>query len=162
MACALPTVWKTGPGCRAGRNSSTISTVTITWVIDLAGALQVDSAPYADTADNLQTVGFLRILNPRSEGARMPRMLRRAAVLGATAHVASKHGQAKAEAAAQQQAAPEAPAAPPSDPEPTPQAAPAPSVEDNYDALMKLKELLDAGVLTQAEFDAQKQKILGA
>jgi hypothetical protein len=28
--------------------------------------------------------------------------------------------------------------------------------------LMKLKELLDAGALTQAEFDAQKQKILGA
>jgi hypothetical protein len=27
---------------------------------------------------------------------------------------------------------------------------------------MKLKELLDAGVLTQAEFDAQKQKILGS
>jgi hypothetical protein len=27
---------------------------------------------------------------------------------------------------------------------------------------MKLKELLDAGALTQAEFDAQKQKILGA
>jgi len=27
---------------------------------------------------------------------------------------------------------------------------------------MKLKELLDAGVLTQEEFDAQKQKILGA
>jgi len=28
--------------------------------------------------------------------------------------------------------------------------------------LTKLKELLDAGVLTQAEFDAQKQKILAA
>jgi len=27
---------------------------------------------------------------------------------------------------------------------------------------MKLKELLDAGALTQGEFDAQKQKILGA
>ncbi|MGO9221798.1 MAG: SHOCT domain-containing protein [Streptosporangiaceae bacterium] len=26
---------------------------------------------------------------------------------------------------------------------------------------MKLKELLDAGALTQAEFDTQKQKILG-
>ena len=97
----------------------------------------------------------------------MPRMLRRAAVLGATAHVASKHGQAKAEAAAQEQAAAEgppdaAPVAPPPDTEPTPEAAPPPSVGDSYDALMKLKELLDAGVLTQAEFDAQKQKILGA
>jgi len=27
---------------------------------------------------------------------------------------------------------------------------------------MKLKELLDAGALTQEEFDAQKQKILSA
>ena len=34
--------------------------------------------------------------------------------------------------------------------------------EDPYADLMKLKELLDAGVLTQAEFDAQKQKILSA
>lgn len=97
----------------------------------------------------------------------MPRMLRRAAVLGATAHVASKHGQAKAEAAAQEQAAaappPDpAPTAPPPDPAPTAEAASAPSPEDSYDALMKLKDLLDAGVLTQAEFDAQKQKILGA
>jgi hypothetical protein len=31
---------------------------------------------------------------------------------------------------------------------------------DTYAELMKLKELLDAGVLTQAEFDEQKQKIL--
>ena len=91
----------------------------------------------------------------------MPRMLRRAAVLGATAHVASKRGQAKAEAAAQQEAAAEAPPErlhrPPgsaTDPEA------APSAADSYDELMKLKELLDAGVLTQAEFDAQKQKIL--
>ena len=35
----------------------------------------------------------------------MPRMLRRAAVLGATAHVASKRGQAKGAAEAQEQAA---------------------------------------------------------
>jgi len=27
---------------------------------------------------------------------------------------------------------------------------------------MKLKELLDAGVLTQAEFDAEKQKVLAS
>ena len=33
---------------------------------------------------------------------------------------------------------------------------------DAYGDLMKLKELLDAGVLTQAEFDAQKQKILAS
>ncbi len=87
----------------------------------------------------------------------MPRMLRRAAVLGATAHVASNRGQAKAEAA-QQQAAAAAPPPPPVQEAP-PAAAPP---EDTYGDLMKLKELLDAGALTQAEFDAQKQKILGA
>ena len=42
---------------------------------------------------------------------------------------------------------------------PPPPAAPA---GDPYGDLMKLKELLDAGALTQAEFDAQKQKILSA
>jgi hypothetical protein len=89
----------------------------------------------------------------------MPRMLRRAAVLGATAHVASNRGQARAEAAQPQDEA----AAPP--PPPAQAEAPAPAVapaEDPYGDLMKLKELLDAGALTQAEFDAQKQKILSA
>ena len=87
----------------------------------------------------------------------MPRLLRRAAVLGATAVVASKRGQAKAEAAAEPQGqAPEAPEA-----TATPQA-PASSPQDSYAELMKLKELLDAGVLTQAEFDAEKKKILDA
>lgn len=83
----------------------------------------------------------------------MPRMLRRAAVLGTTAHVARNRGQAKAEAAAQQQAPPPQTAAP---------EAPAATSEDSYADLMRLKELLDAGVLTQAEFDDQKQKILSA
>jgi Short C-terminal domain len=87
----------------------------------------------------------------------MPRMLRRAAVLGATAHIASNRGQAKAEAAAQQQAE----MAPPPPPIAPPVAAPPPA-EDTYGDLMKLKELLDAGALTQAEYDAEKQKILGA
>ena len=89
----------------------------------------------------------------------MPRMLRRAAVLGATAHVASNRGQAKGAAAAEQQAA----AAPPPVEAPAPApAAPAGSSEEDYAELMRLKQLLDAGVLTQAEFDAQKQKVLGA
>ena len=88
----------------------------------------------------------------------MPRMLRRAAVLGATAHVASQRGQARAEAAQQpQEAAPPPP--PVQDEAPAPAAAPA---EDPYGDLMKLKGLLDAGALTQAEFDTQKQKILSA
>jgi hypothetical protein len=84
-------------------------------------------------------------------------MLRRAAVLGATAHVASNRGQAKAEAAQQQDAAAAPPPAPVQAEAPAPAAAPA---EDPYGDLMKLKELLDAGALTQAEFDTQKQKIL--
>ena len=90
----------------------------------------------------------------------MPRMLRRAAVLGATAHVASNRGQAKA---AQQQAAAEAnaqQAAPPEAVADPADSAPAPASADSYGELMKLKELLDAGVLTQDEFDAQKAKIL--
>jgi hypothetical protein len=83
----------------------------------------------------------------------MPRMLRRAAVLGATAHVASNRGAAKAQQQQQQQAA----AAPP--PPVAEPAAPAAST-DSYAELMRLKELFDAGVLTQDEFDAQKTKIL--
>ena len=84
----------------------------------------------------------------------MPRMLRRAAVLGATAHVASNRGEARAEqaaAAAQPPVAEAAPAAP---------AAPEVPAEDSYAQLMKLKELFDAGVLTQEEFDAEKAKVL--
>lgn len=92
----------------------------------------------------------------------MPRMLRRAAVLGATAHVASNRGAAQANAAnaaAQEASAPEQVAAPV---EAAPPAAPAAAPTDVYADLAKLKELLDAGVLTQAEFDAQKTKLLNA
>lgn len=85
----------------------------------------------------------------------MPRMLRRAAVLGATAHVASNRGQARAE---QQQAAAAAGAPPPVEAEVS--AASTVEPADTYGELMKLKELLDAGVLTQEEFDAQKAKVL--
>jgi len=88
----------------------------------------------------------------------MPRMLRRAAVLGATAHVASSRGAARANAQNAAQQAAEQPPAPQYEAPPAPEAA-APPV-DIYADLMKLKELLDAGVLTQAEFDAQKQKLL--
>ena len=91
----------------------------------------------------------------------MPRMLRRAAVLGATAHVASQRGQARgaAEASQGQDAAAAPPPPPVQDEAPATAAAPD---QDPYGDLMKLKELLDAGALTQEEFDAQKQKILGA
>ena len=88
----------------------------------------------------------------------MPRMLRRAAVLGATAHVASKRGQARAEQQAAEAAPPlGAPRRPP-----RPSRLRQPASQDTYADLMKLKELLDAGVLTQEEFDAQKAKILSA
>jgi len=88
-------------------------------------------------------------------------MLRRAAVLGATAHVASKHGQAKEAAAEQQAAEQQAAQAPPAE-APAAAAAPSPTPEESYDELMKLKQLLDAGVLTQSEFDNEKQKVLSA
>ena len=93
----------------------------------------------------------------------MPRMLRRAAVLGGTAHLASKRGAAKAQAA-QQAAAPAAPAPAALTVEaPAPEApvaeAPA-AAADPYADLMKVKGLLDAGVLTQEEFDTEKKKIL--
>ncbi|GAB3308012.1 hypothetical protein GCM10027451_16610 [Geodermatophilus aquaeductus] len=82
----------------------------------------------------------------------MPRFLRRAAVLGATAHVAAKRGERRAAEEAPVQEAP---------PPPVPAAAPAPP-EDRYGDLVKLKELLDSGVLTQAEFDAEKQRVLAS
>jgi hypothetical protein len=56
-----------------------------------------------------------------------------------------------------QQAPP--PAAPPPA-APAPAAPAATSAADRIEALKNLKELLDSGVLTQAEFDAQKQQLL--
>ena len=53
-----------------------------------------------------------------------------------------------------------APAAPAAAPAPAPAAAPT-SVSEAADDLMKLKELLDAGILPQAEFDAKKKQLLG-
>ena len=50
--------------------------------------------------------------------------------------------------------APAAPAAAPAPAAPT-------SVSEAADDLLKLKELLDAGILTQEEFDAKKKQLLG-
>jgi hypothetical protein len=83
----------------------------------------------------------------------MPRMLRRAAVMGTVAHAANKSGQAKGQQEAAAQAAPAAGAPPVAQSTPAPQ-------EDQYEELKKAKELLDQGILTQEEFDAQKAKIL--
>jgi hypothetical protein len=77
----------------------------------------------------------------------------RAAVVGGVAYHA---GQKRAAAAQAEQSAP-----PPSQQPAAPVAQPA-SGEDTVTQLTKLKELLDAGALTQTEFDAQKQKILAA
>jgi len=89
----------------------------------------------------------------------MPFLLR-AAIVGGGAYAVGKHMQrSRDQNAAQnqqinelqnqqsQQAQQAAPAAPAGD-------------EDSYKQLTQLKSLLDQGVLTQAEFDAQKQKIL--
>jgi hypothetical protein len=74
----------------------------------------------------------------------------RAAVVGGVAYHAGKKRSAAAEPEqeAPPQSQPSAPVAPPA------------SGEDTVTQLTKLKELLDGGALTQAEFDAQKQKIL--
>jgi hypothetical protein len=75
-------------------------------------------------------------------------------MVGGVAAVAHHAGKTPAERdAAQDQLADQQYAAPPP-PAPT---APA---EDGIAKLNELKGLLDSGVLTQAEFDAQKQKIL--
>jgi len=87
----------------------------------------------------------------------MPRALRRAAVLGATAHAAKRRGAAQAEEQMAAQAPPAAPAAPVA-----PAAPAAASMDVKADELTKLKGLLDSGILTQEEFDAQKQQILAS
>ena len=87
----------------------------------------------------------------------MPFLLRAAIVGGAAYHVGKRVQGGRDQDAAQQQQiddmqAQQAQAAP---------AAAAPdSSEDSMAKLAQLKSLLDQGVLTQAEFDVQKQKIL--
>jgi hypothetical protein len=95
------------------------------------------------------------------------RPLARAAVVGGVAYHAGKKGQQSrdaeaaqneqiAELQAQQQYAP-----PPPQYAPPPPAAPAGAGSDDMVAqLTNLKSLLDQGILTQAEFDMQKQKLL--
>jgi hypothetical protein len=91
----------------------------------------------------------------------------RAAMVGGAGYAAGKR-RARTEQheydqdAAIAQQAPPAAAAPAPAPV-APAAAPAPAAmsdADRIQALKNLKELLDSGVLTQAEFDAQKQKLL--
>ena len=101
---------------------------------------------------------------------RRRRPLMRAAMVGGGAYVAGKHAQRGAQqesrpGRADQRAAAAAvrrAAAPYAPPPPAAPAAPAPAAPamDPITALTQLKGLLDAGVLTQAEFEAQKQRIL--
>ena len=101
---------------------------------------------------------------------RRRRPLARAAMLGGAGYVAYRAGKG-----AQQQATDEAEpdaqpagldqqqagAPPPPDPTPPPAAVdPADAAAKRIEALSRLKDLLDAGVLSQAEFEAQKQKLL--
>jgi membrane protease subunit (stomatin/prohibitin family) len=87
--------------------------------------------------------------------------LLRAAAVGGVAYAGGKAG---AKAAGGDEAAD--PNAPAEQPEGEQEAAPAdtaptaPSADESMEELTKLKGLLDTGVLTQDEFDAQKQKIL--
>jgi membrane protease subunit (stomatin/prohibitin family) len=78
----------------------------------------------------------------------------RAAVVGGVAYHAGQKRAMRQDAAAQEQ-----PSAQPQYQQPAPAAPPA-SGEDTVTQLTKLKGLLDSGVLTQAEFEAQKKKIL--
>jgi membrane protease subunit (stomatin/prohibitin family) len=86
----------------------------------------------------------------------------RAAMVGGAGYAAGKRRarteeheyEQDAQLAGMQQAPPAA--APP----PAAAAPAATSATDRIEALKNLKELLDSGVLTQAEFDAQKQQVL--
>jgi membrane protease subunit (stomatin/prohibitin family) len=87
------------------------------------------------------------------------RPIARAAMVGGVAYTASKAGAESAAASANENSAAEGPEtqqqAAVADPAPA-----EPSTDESMEELTKLKGLLDEGVLTQAEFDAQKQKIL--
>ena len=77
-------------------------------------------------------------------------MVGTAAVVGS--HVANKQAQAQAAQAQAAQAAPPEP-----QPAPAPAADPAP---DRIEQLTKLAALKDSGALTDAEFEAEKAKLL--
>ena len=86
----------------------------------------------------------------------MPFLLRAAIVGGAAYHVGKRVQGSRDQNAAQQQEIDDLQA---QQQEQAPAQA-APSDEDSMAKLEQLKSLLDQGVLTQAEFDMQKQKIL--
>jgi membrane protease subunit (stomatin/prohibitin family) len=89
----------------------------------------------------------------------MPFLLRAAIVGGAAYHVGKRVQGGRDQDAAQQQQIDELQAQQAQQQYQAPAPA-APSEEDSMTQLTQLKSLLDQGVLTQAEFDAQKTKIL--
>jgi len=90
----------------------------------------------------------------------MPRLIRgvaRTAVVAGTATaVSNRVSRRQADRWAQQGSVAEAQAVPP------PPAATPPSTDDTLAQLKELGELKASGVLTEAEFEAQKAKILGS
>jgi len=78
----------------------------------------------------------------------------RAAMIGGTAYVAGRAGAKAGAAKAQQQQAEEQQQAAAAS------QATAPTTDETFEQLEKLKHLLDEGVLTEAEYEVQKQKLL--
>jgi membrane protease subunit (stomatin/prohibitin family) len=91
---------------------------------------------------------------------RRRRPLLRAAAVGGVAYAGGKAGANKAAEEADQNAPADQPEAEAEAAPAAEDAAAAPSADESMEELTKLKGLLDTGVLTQDEFDAQKQKIL--
>ena len=86
------------------------------------------------------------------------RPLARAAMVGGTAYAVGKSRQASQQREADEQARLDEVEARQS--VATPVTPAAPSGDEAIEQLKQLAELKDSGVLTQAEFDAQKQKLL--
>ena len=90
------------------------------------------------------------------------RPLVRAAMVGGAGYAVGKRAQRKSEHEAEQDAqiqSAQQPAAEPAAAPAQPAAAPM-SEAERIDALTKLKDLLDSGVLTQEQFEAEKAKLL--
>ena len=87
------------------------------------------------------------------------RPLRTAAIVGGTAYVASKAGAKSGAAQAQEQQQQQAPP-PQEDAAPPPPQAGGAMSQESMDQLQKLAQLHEQGILTDAEFEVQKQKIL--
>jgi membrane protease subunit (stomatin/prohibitin family) len=92
----------------------------------------------------------------------MPMLLRAAIVGGAAYHVGKRVQSGRDQDAAQQQQIDEMQAQQQQQQYQAEPAPAAPSQEDAMAQLAQLKQLLDQGALTQAEFDMQKTKILSS